>query len=63
MPNVTYFDENTQNTYIFEVSEEEAKKANKGKNYITYTYTYTYFGHIILCNFKKGNLISRCLFQ
>jgi len=29
MLNLTYFDENTQNTYTFEVSEEEAKKLVK----------------------------------
>jgi len=51
MSNLTYFDENIQNTYIFEVSEEETKKVNKGKNCIIYTYTYIYFCHIILCNF------------
>jgi len=28
MPNLTYFDENTQATYIFEVSEEEGNLQN-----------------------------------
>lgn len=43
MPNLTLFDDMSQNTYILEVSEEEFTRANKGTYYITYN----------LCNFKK----------
>lgn len=67
MPNFTYFDENTKNTYIINVSEEELTKVNEGKNCITYIYIYLCFYtfmliyylwfyaylYFLLCNFKK----------
>lgn len=38
MTTIKLYDPETDSTYILEVTEEEAERANDGKSYITYTY-------------------------
>jgi len=57
MLNLTYFDENTQNIYIFEVSEEEANLQNCYTYCIPTVLLYTYKRYyLLLYTYKKCDL-------